>query len=254
LTAREGILGSAFSRHGKKYFVSHMGEDFITFIVMTHGQYCAKTKAETYNIGEGMCFVLPAKIPCDYFTRFEGFKLIWFHIKNTPQWRRVFGNSIRCQKMMFYEQFVFLYNLYAKELYSRTCSLSYLRNVLQLVIETIRREIFGDEKPADACSEKLHNLIVSMNADLSRPWDAKTAADKMKVDVQKLNSQFRLIFGKTFAKFLLGLRMERALKMLKSGQPLKEIAPAVGFATPYSLSNTFKDFYGASPRAYLKNG
>jgi AraC family transcriptional regulator len=63
---------------------------------------------------------------------------------------------------------------------------------------------------------------------------------------------FQTLVGETPADFVKRLRLERALGMMASGQArsLTTIAGACGFASSSDFSRSFKQRYGASPRAF----
>ena len=59
--------------------------------------------------------------------------------------------------------------------------------------------------------------------------------------------------GETFSSILLKLRMERAVMMMK-GTTLsnEEIATMLGYSNSSNFYKAFREFYGVSPREYLK--
>lgn len=250
ITRQTGILASAVSRHNADYFVSHMGEEFITYIVMLSGVYCAKAAGKSYEIKAGDCFVLPANMPCDYFTRKRRFNLIWFHIKNSAEWRNICGGAPTLRKMALGGEFATLYQMYADELYGQTQSITFLQNALGLIVEILKRQFAPAEISGKA--RTLKPLLAEINADLSRAWTAEGAAKKISLTVPRLNALFVDTYGKTFAKYLLEIKMAAAVKMISQGRKLAHIAQRTGFSTPYALSNTFKKYFGVSPKNYAR--
>lgn len=253
ITLNGGVLAAGFSRHNSEYFVSHSGEPFFTYIVMLKGKYCAKTENKKYDICAKMGFLLPAKIPCDYFTRNSNFELIWFHIKPTSHWRSALGQKTLCRRLKYFEQFVFLFDLYRNELFSEKPELDYLQHAFALMMETVEREFSGDvpRKTPEKLSQKLEKFCRELPLKLSEKWTQKRAAARLGCTVRELDAAFSARHGKTFAKFLLGLRMADALKMLRAGKTVAEAARASGFSNAYAFSNSFKAFYGMSPRNYI---
>ncbi|HKQ72589.1 MAG TPA: AraC family transcriptional regulator [Blastocatellia bacterium] len=64
---------------------------------------------------------------------------------------------------------------------------------------------------------------------------------------------FRSHYGLSINKYLLGLRLEHARKLLGSGEmPLSDIAAETGFCDQGHFSKNFKRFYGVSPGEYRK--
>lgn len=251
IARQTGILASAFSSHNKDYFVSHMGESFITCIIMAQGQYCAKISGKSYNINKGDFFALPAGVPCDYFTRKKSFELIWFHIKNDSEWRNICGTAPSLHKMRLGGEFAALYQMYSNELYSDSPSITFLQNALGLMVEILKRQF--SPAPEECGGAKLKTLLANVNANLHLNWTAEKAAKKIPCTVARLNEMFAKKFGKTFPKYLLEIRMQTALRLVSKGLPLAEIARRTGFSTPYALSNTFKKHFGAAPKRYISS-
>ncbi len=253
ITLNGGVLAAGFSRHNSEYFVSHSGEPFFTYIVMLKGKYCAKTENKKYDICAKMGFLLPAKVPCDYFTRNSKFELIWFHIKPTPRWVNVLGQRPLCRKLEHLDQFVFLFDLYRKELFSGKPRLDYLQHAFALMMATVEREFSGESlrKTPEKLSQKLEKFCGELSLKISEKWTQKRAAACLNCTVRELDGAFSARHGKTFAKFLLELRMANALKMLRAGKTVAETARAAGFSNAYAFSNSFKAFYGMSPRNYI---
>lgn len=253
ITLNGGVLAAGFSRHNSEYFVSHSGEPFFTYIVMLKGKYCAKTENKKYDICAKMCFLLPAKVPCDYFTRNSKFELIWFHIKPTSRWRNALGQKTLCRKLKYLDQFVFLFDLYRNELFSEKPRLDYLQHAFALMMATVEREFAADlpRKTHDGQLQKFEKFCGELPVKLSEKWTQKRAATRLNCTVRELNETFSARHNKTFAKFLLDLRMTNALKMLRAGKTVAETARASGFSNAYAFSNSFKAFYGMSPRNYI---
>ena len=240
------IIASAYSKHGSKYFVSHMGEEFITLIVMLNGLYCAKVGNKTYEINKNQIFILPAHTPCDYFTRGKKFELIWFHIKNTTKWNSTLGKGIICRDMKYFDKFLTVYNLYADELYQKTPSLTFLQNSLELILETLRKEFCVDAETMEC--KKYQELAKTVAKNLDKNWSTELASKMLNTTTPMLNIAFQNMFSVTFPKYVLRLRMDVALRMLLNGKRLADIAKKTGFSTPYALSATFKKYYGVSPK------
>ena len=245
-----GILASALSKHGNKYFVSHMGEEFITFFVMLSGSYCAKVGNKTYEIDKNMCFMLPANTPCDYFTRGKKFELIWFHIKDTPEWETTFGKQTICRNMKNFDNFFSAYKLYSDEIYQRNPSLIYLQNALNILLEIFKREFCaGEENPEFKKYQELANRVAK---NLSENWTTQKVAKMLNSTTPVVNANFQGIYSTTFPKYVLRLRMDYALKMLLRGEHLSAIAEKTGFSSAFALSATFKKYFGVSPKVRKK--
>lgn len=69
-----------------------------------------------------------------------------------------------------------------------------------------------------------------------------------------LSSVFQKEEGMSTKSFLIKVRMENALVLLKTKQfKIKEVAEMVGYSNQLHFSNEFKKFYGKAPSFYLNN-
>lgn len=63
---------------------------------------------------------------------------------------------------------------------------------------------------------------------------------------------FKTVTGTTLAAYLSDWRLTLAASMLGAGQPVKQIAADLGFASASSLSKAFKQRVGVGPRKWLE--
>lgn len=62
---------------------------------------------------------------------------------------------------------------------------------------------------------------------------------------------FKSIYGKTPHQYLIAVRIEKALQLLRSGKPVSDACLLVGFESLTSFSGLFKRTVGISPSTYL---
>jgi len=63
--------------------------------------------------------------------------------------------------------------------------------------------------------------------------------------------QFKKIYGKTPHQYLIVVRIEKAMELLRTDIPVSEVCYAVGFESLGSFSGLFKRIVGLTPSAYL---
>jgi len=63
--------------------------------------------------------------------------------------------------------------------------------------------------------------------------------------------QFKSIYRKTPHQYLIFVRIEKAMELLKTGVPVSEVCYAVGFESLSSFSALFKRIVGITPSTYL---
>ena len=59
-------------------------------------------------------------------------------------------------------------------------------------------------------------------------------------------------YGKTFLQKRTEARMSAAIILLEAKKPIREIAEILGYSSCEHFSNSFKQFYGSSPKNYAK--
>lgn len=79
-------------------------------------------------------------------------------------------------------------------------------------------------------------------------------AEHCAVSSSYLSDLFHKQLGVSYLKYITGLRMERAAKLLKNQPDLKiyEVAAQTGFVSDKHFISVFKKFYGVSPTVYQK--
>ncbi len=79
-------------------------------------------------------------------------------------------------------------------------------------------------------------------------------ADAVDMSESGFRALHRAHFNTSAGQHLLGLRMENAAKRLATtGDKVAHIAQAVGYASPESFSQSFRRYFGTSPRQYRKS-
>lgn len=63
--------------------------------------------------------------------------------------------------------------------------------------------------------------------------------------------EFKNIYRKTPHQYLIFVRIEKAMELLKTGLPVSEVCYAVGFESVSSFSGLFKRIAGIAPSTYI---
>jgi AraC family transcriptional regulator len=74
------------------------------------------------------------------------------------------------------------------------------------------------------------------------------------LSVRQLTRGYRLSQGRSIGDAIANMRIAQAKQMLVSGQSLKWIAHALGFASPSGFTYAFHTATGETPRAFQKRG
>lgn len=79
----------------------------------------------------------------------------------------------------------------------------------------------------------------------------QSIADTLGLDRSYFSNRFKEETGRRPGEFLMEVRMEKALELLKTGKySVAVVANSVGYTDPFSFSRGFKKYYGVSPTHY----
>lgn len=81
--------------------------------------------------------------------------------------------------------------------------------------------------------------------------DLGNIADEAYFSKFHFTRRFKNIYRKTPHQYLIFVRIEKAMELLKTGIPVSEVCYAVGFESLSSFSALFKRTVGISPSTYL---
>jgi AraC-like DNA-binding protein len=90
-----------------------------------------------------------------------------------------------------------------------------------------------------------------IDAHYAEPIDLDNIADEAFFSKFHFIKQFKSIYHKTPHQYLISVRIEKAMELLKAGMPVSEVCYSVGFESVSSFSGLFKRIAGITPSAYL---
>lgn len=111
-------------------------------------------------------------------------------------------------------------------------------------LDTIERPVTG------GLSGWRLRLVDERIADISRAPSLQELADLCHVSVRQLTRGFRVSRACSIGDYIEQRRMEMAKRLLMSGESVKTIAFAMGFASPSSFTFAFRRAVGASPSTF----
>ncbi|WP_143305969.1 helix-turn-helix domain-containing protein [Chitinophaga vietnamensis] len=90
-----------------------------------------------------------------------------------------------------------------------------------------------------------------IDAHFAEPIDLDNIADEACFSKFHFIRQFKSIYGQTPHQYLITVRMEKALELLKAGHSVSDTCYTVGFESISSFSGLFKRMQGLTPSQYL---
>ena len=108
----------------------------------------------------------------------------------------------------------------------------------------------GELAKPDQRDPRLWKLWNEVGDDLSHSWTLTEMADLAHVSEEHLRRLRRRALGRSPVQHLIYLRMREARHLLSStDQKVETIGKAVGYANPFTFSNTFMKWIGCRPSA-----
>jgi transcriptional regulator GlxA family with amidase domain len=93
-----------------------------------------------------------------------------------------------------------------------------------------------------------------LHTDPGHPWSVDELAGRVGMSRSGLAQRFAALTGDTPHRYLARLRADRAAALLRdTGDPILQIALAVGYATEQALSKAFARHYGMAPGRYRRS-
>ena len=132
-------------------------------------------------------------------------------------------------------------HLYRKYIHSEDREL--LTNVIRFLLSCIEQKSEGEN-----VAEKAKAFIDSLE---NFSFDMESLSRSIGYSREHITRSFQAVYHITPKRYFEIGRMNVALKKLKDGKRVLEVAEELNYATPYSFSKAFKKHFGRSPEKYI---
>lgn len=123
--------------------------------------------------------------------------------------------------------------------------------------DEITSNFFSDMFPTPSANVKFDRRIAFtleyLGAELNHRVTITELSSAVSLSPSRLEHLFREQVGISISRYLLWIRIKKALEMMCLGTSLTEVAYAVGFADSAHLSRTFRRLIGLAPSTLIKN-
>jgi AraC-like DNA-binding protein len=127
-----------------------------------------------------------------------------------------------------------------------------LEYFLVLLLRTsIDRHLVESELILGLADPRLSGVMAAIHGRPQDPWSLDAMAEIAGMSRARFAAHFLKVVGVTPFSYLATWRVGVAQGLLKRGEPLKMVAPAVGYATSAALAKAFCHQVGMSPTAWL---
>ena len=108
--------------------------------------------------------------------------------------------------------------------------------------------------PTNQHDELINKITEYIDANFSKTeLDINQIVNDVGINRVQLWKKFKSTTGKNITDYILEVRMKHAKKLLTSGNyRISEIAYDIGFSSPSYFTKCFTNFYGISPKDFLK--
>lgn len=142
-------------------------------------------------------------------------------------------------------------------LHRRNCRLIRLNKKLQAIVDKLKvensREVEGssDEERPDDFKQR---VVMAINENMATgQTDVSSIASSMGLTPSKFRQELAKITDESAANYILRVRMERAVYLLKTRRSLsiQEVANLCGYSETSNFTRTFKKYTGYTPSSFL---
>lgn len=149
---------------------------------------------------------------------------------------------------------------------SKPFYMSELKSIMSNLINNrliVKGKFSGKQEQKDQVS-KVHflssdevlmkRIMEVVNNNLSNSsFNIESIVDEVGISRTQLHRKLKELTGFSAAKFVMNIRMQQAVRLLKEGKAnIAEIAYSVGFASQSHFATTFKQYYGLTPSEYIR--
>ncbi len=126
--------------------------------------------------------------------------------------------------------------------------ISYLSDILEFTPNTERVSFPYTESKRAGADPNILRVMEYMDEHYTEPLPISLLADIAVMSEKYFISCFKKIAGISPGQYIIQLKMRKAAQLLlTSDMSVAEVSKAVGYANPYTFSNTFKKYYEESP-------
>jgi AraC-like DNA-binding protein len=104
---------------------------------------------------------------------------------------------------------------------------------------------------AGMADARISKTLDAIHSGPERSWTLESMAERAGMSRARFALHFRDVVGTTPFDYLAAWRVGMAQVLLRKGEPLKVVAPAVGYSSTAALSRAFSQHTGDTPTAWL---
>lgn len=248
------VLRAGISELRRPAVIHRPQHTFHWLVCSTSGGVRVIRQGRTFRMRKGELWVFPSGTEYTCHPDRSGWDYFWFHLEDSQQWRHLHAwgdgevhpgfpdrTGLAMQTILLETS---VHSWHDTPQMLRSCS-----DVISIWIAR-RLEVRSDPRH-NRIREELEAVWRRVGTKLDRIWRAEDIAGMVGVSVPQLHRYTGQVYGASPMEMVKRMRMARAEELLLSTDyPLKRIAAAIGYDSPFSFSKAFKKHSGSSPAEF----
>ncbi len=219
------------------------------------GEGKLETREGAWSLTPGTAMTAPSGVAARYSLASQRWRILWFDLCDALPWAFLRGSSAKVMEVdrsRLAKLEAAMEGVY-EELQEGQAQEGELTELLcREAALRVRRLLGSEPRPAEQPYEtELRELFLKVEGSLQRDWSVKALARELSISEPHLYRLCAAVCKSSPMEHVRSLRMERASKLLtESNAPVSDIADSVGYGNALNFSTAFRNFAGASPRAF----
>ena len=141
-----------------------------------------------------------------------------------------------------------------EELIDNRFNTEYLEIFAQKIYSRILNEIENDNNPATEFQRNISSIEAYIKEHCTqKDYSMKALAYAFNMSYTNLCHYYKANTGQTISEFTERFKINNAVKLLKSGMKVYDVADKLGYNSSQTFSRVFKKYKGILPKEYVKN-
>lgn len=246
ILGKYGIKAMAFSNRmsGFYQYIKTTSHTNIAFIVS--GKLSLRNDKSKITIKAGQAYIIPYKENCYMRILTDNTSMFWLDISPECEMNMRVSKNISVQNFNSFEEIITMLQLYKKEIYGKSDS-----HILECYASTFYNLLMREFSNNNDCkiANKVKNIVEEIRLNPALYKTSAEVAKALRTTIYELDKVSLDLFGETFSKYTLSIRMKTAINLLKYEKfSCVKIAEMVGYSSAFSFSHAFKKYFGQSPQ------
>lgn len=221
------------------------------FTMLLQGQMAMEVGSKTHDMEPGDLVFNPAHTPFRRQGKKNG--KLWFlyiEIFDKPFWEPLKANGPFVRNYEFGDQMFLLLRRILDSHRTRS-NIQLARANAQALLALLRHEVTSLARPSDKHRKDLGRLVEAIRQHPEKEWKTTEMAARLRISRATLTRLFQREYGMPPKVMVIRQRIAVACEMLvRTDATIESIAASVGYHSPYTFSDLFREYTRLRPGAY----